>query len=77
MTPLQQLGRNIRAARERCGMSLRQVAEDTELPNQSICRWENGQRSLSATQLHALAQCFGVTMDSFFEGVTFDEKDAA
>jgi hypothetical protein len=27
--------------------------------------------------LHALACCFGVTMDKFFEGITFEDEDAA
>jgi transcriptional regulator with XRE-family HTH domain len=77
VTPQQQLGRNIRAARKRCGMTLRDVEQDTGVSNPSICQWEHGQHSPSAIQLHALACCFGVTLDSFFKGVDFDEKDAA
>jgi transcriptional regulator with XRE-family HTH domain len=42
-----------------------------------VSHWERGKSCPSALQIHALACCFGVALDSFFEGVDFDEKDAA
>ena len=69
MTPLERLGANIREARERCGMSLRQVEADTGVSSSSIHHWEKGIAHPKALNLHAVACCFGIPMDRFFEGV--------
>jgi transcriptional regulator with XRE-family HTH domain len=78
MTPLEQLGRNIRAARKRCGMTQGNVAGELGISNHSVvCAWETARTSIPVMHLHALACCFGVTMDKFFEGITFEDEDAA
>jgi transcriptional regulator with XRE-family HTH domain len=59
-------------------MTLPDVADELGLQSPStVGHWERARNGISAMHLHALACCFGVTMDSFFEGVSFDEKDAA
>jgi transcriptional regulator with XRE-family HTH domain len=57
-------------------MSLRQVEQDTGVSCSSIHHWEQGGAHPKVLRLHALACCFVVTMDSFFEGVTFEDEDA-
>ena len=69
MTPLQQIGENLKRARRRCGMTQAQVAEDQGLKTSSMCQYERGQREPGATRLHGLACCFGVPMERFFEGI--------
>jgi len=69
MNHLQKLGANLLKHRERCGMSLRDVEEDQGLSKPSISEWENGKTEPGALKLHALAACYGVPVDRFFEGV--------
>lgn len=76
LTPLQQIGANIRSLRARAGMILSQVGEDQGFSKASISEWERGASEPGATNLHALACCFGVPMERFFEGVVVTERAA-
>jgi len=52
------IAERLRYARERTGLTLRQVAERTGIGESSLSEFENGKREPRLSQLHALAQVY-------------------
>ena len=71
----EELGRRIRAARERCGLTQEQLGELTGLSRVAIGQIEASARSVSSLELDRVAYALGRDIKSFF-AETFAEKDA-
>ena len=52
------IGERLRYARERAGLTLRQVVERTRIGESSLSEFENAKREPRLSQLHALAQAY-------------------
>ena len=55
-----QLGNNLRAARERRGLSQQQVAEAMNLPRTAVTNIESGNREVSTLELTRLADLYHI-----------------
>lgn len=63
-----ELGKRIRQARERIGMSQEALAEGVARDQKAVSEYENGKRKLPATELPSFARVLGVPVSYFFEG---------
>lgn len=63
-----ELGRRIRQARERIGMSQEALAEGVARDQKAVSEYENGKRKLPATELPTFGRVLGVPVSYFFEG---------
>jgi transcriptional regulator with XRE-family HTH domain len=63
MTPAQQLGVRLAAARHAAGLSQRQVAAALGIHQPSIVVIENGRRTVTALELAAMARLYRVSTD--------------
>lgn len=71
-----ELGKRIRRARERIGMSQEGLAEAVERDQKAISEYESGKRKLPATDIPTFATVLGVPFSYFFEGeFELDELD--
>lgn len=71
-----ELGKLIRRARERIGMSQEGLAEAVERDQKAISEYESGKRKLPATDIPTFALVLGVSVSYFFEGeFQVDELD--
>ncbi|MCC7142229.1 MAG: ImmA/IrrE family metallo-endopeptidase [Candidatus Eisenbacteria bacterium] len=71
------LGQRLRAARENCGTSQDDVAQQLGLPRAAIARMEAGQRSVDTLELAELARIYSRPVGYFFEaGPEQDSEDA-
>ena len=71
-----ELGKRIRRARERVGMSQEALAEALERDQKAVSEYETGKRKLPATDIPAFASILGVPFAYFFEGeFHLDELD--
>jgi transcriptional regulator with XRE-family HTH domain len=68
-----EFGARLHALREAAGLSQAQVAEKLGIKQPTYALWERRTTAISAIQLQALAQTFGVTIDALF----VDEKAIA
>jgi transcriptional regulator with XRE-family HTH domain len=74
------LGRQLRDARRRLGLSLKLVEARTagEFKASALGAYERAQRTISVARLHRLAAVYGVTVDRLLpEDVVIDLRDAA
>ena len=62
-----ELGKRIRQARERIGMSQEALAEGVERDQKAVSEYENGKRKLSAAELPTFARVLGVPIAYFFD----------
>lgn len=67
------VGRRIRALRERQNLSLRALAERSSLSTTAISQIERGDNSPTVSSLHLLASALGVTIAELFK----DDRDQA
>lgn len=63
------IGRKIKAARERAGLTQEDLAERMEVSRQAVSKWENGSSEPSTANLLALAKLYGVDLGALLEGV--------
>lgn len=71
-----ELGKRIRSARERIGMSQEALAEGVLRDQKAVSEYENGKRKLPATEIPTYAAVLGVSIAYFFEGdFQLDELD--
>lgn len=71
-----ELGKRIRRARERIGMSQEALAEAVARDQKAVSEYENGKRKLPATEIPNYASVLGVSVSYFFEGdFQIDELD--
>jgi transcriptional regulator with XRE-family HTH domain len=64
----QTLGDRLRSAREKSGLSAKQVADRLGVKPQSVSAWEHDQREPRANKLHMLAGILNVSMTWLLEG---------
>lgn len=60
----EKIGRNIRKAREKAGLTLQQVGDHFDYTAQAVETWESGKRAVSAEKLVKLAQLLKVQTSS-------------
>ncbi len=65
ITP-EELGRRLREARERAGLTQEEVARDLEIPRTAVALFEAGKRKISGLELARLAFLYGRTPGDFF-----------
>ncbi len=71
-----ELGKRIRRARERVGMSQEALAEALERDQKAMSEYETGKRKVPATDIPSFASILGVPFSYFFEGeFDMDELD--
>lgn len=58
------LGEAIKENRQRCNLTQEQVAEKLSVSRQAVSKWENGTAEPSTANLLALAELFGVSIDT-------------
>lgn len=63
-----ELGKRIRRARERVGMSQEALAEALERDQKAMSEYEAGKRKVPATDIPTFATILGVPFSYFFEG---------
>lgn len=70
--------RNLRAARERVGMSQQELADKLGVKRQDVGHWESGRHLPRLPVARRLAQVLGVTLESLFdeEGPEYREAPA-
>lgn len=66
---LQKLGRNVRTARKRAGLTQEGLAERSELHPTYIGGIERGERNIGVLNLIGLARALNVDPDEFFVGI--------
>ncbi|GAB4458924.1 MAG: cupin domain-containing protein [Anaerolineales bacterium] len=69
-----QVGRRLRAVRVSRGLSMRALAEQSNLNVNTLSLIENGRTSPSVSTLQAIAQALQVPVTAFFDGDSADEK---
>src|SRR5437879_1148370 len=73
----QPLGDRLRAARQRKGLSLRELASRVGVSASLLSQLENGKSQASVTTLHALVTALDITLDQLFESsVASPSEDA-
>jgi transcriptional regulator with XRE-family HTH domain len=60
------VGRRIRDARLRSGLTQTELAKRIDVADAQISRWENGKAMPAMTTLESIADALGVTAESFF-----------
>ena len=63
MTVKQYLGRQIRLARKRKGLSQEELGRIVGLSNQAVCRWERGRNEPCSEHIVALCKALDVSSD--------------
>lgn len=75
------VGGRLRALREERGLSQQSLGDRVDISFQQIQKYENGKNRIGASRLFELSQIFGVSLETFFEGlpsrVTQPEADGA
>ncbi|ADG67968.1 helix-turn-helix domain protein [Planctopirus limnophila DSM 3776] len=64
--------RNLKAARQRAGMSQRKLAEITGCSFASVCRWETGRESPNLTTIVKLAEGLQVPPEALLTNFGFE-----
>ena len=60
------VGENIRALRQRKGLTQEQVAQQLGVTYQAVSKWENGTNTPDIALLPEIAAFFGVTIDALY-----------
>src|ERR1700678_396941 len=68
-----QLGSNLRAARERRGLSQQDVADSLGLPRTSVTNIESGNREVSTLELSRLASLYRISPGSLLDASTSED----
>ena len=61
------IGDNIRLIRQKRNLSIRKVAEEAGVSEASLSRWENGDRTPSATVIEKIANALDVSVQDFYD----------
>lgn len=62
----QLLGKRVREERERCEMTLLELAGALDVDESTISRWETGDRAIDSVNLRLISIALGVPMEVFF-----------
>lgn len=57
------IGEALKRARERAGMTQKQLAEMLYVDPSLVCRWEKGQRRIMADELITILEILGISID--------------
>ena len=72
----QSLARSLKIMRKYRGYSLKRVSQETDIPFQTVARYENGENVPSAIQIFKLAYCYKFSVnDMFIIGLFQDIED--
>lgn len=59
------IGEALKRARERAGLTQKQLAEMLYVDPSLVCRWEKGQRRIMADELITILEILKMTLDDF------------
>jgi transcriptional regulator with XRE-family HTH domain len=62
VTPAEQIGKKIKAARERKGLTQKECATKLPVSQSTWCDWENGRQAPRYSRLPALAKLLGTAV---------------
>jgi transcriptional regulator with XRE-family HTH domain len=65
---MENLGDRLKAARQRSGLTLREVSRQLEISASFVSQMENGKSTPSVATLYSMAQLYGVSIDELFSG---------
>ena len=65
----------IKTFREKKNITQKELAEALNTTQQTIARYENGERKADQNVLFALANYFGISINDFFPSVKVDNND--
>ena len=68
------LGLRIKAIREMASMSQKDLAYSADLDRSYIASVESGQRNVSIVNIEKIASALGVSVQEFFNDISFNEK---
>jgi len=74
---MENLGVRLKQARQKSGLSLREVARQLQVSPSFVSQMENGKSTPSVVTLYALAQLLKVTVDELFSGGLSEAGDPA
>lgn len=63
------VGGRVWTLRRRRGLSLEQLAEQIDVSDHQLHKYESGANRIAASRLYAIAQALGVSVEDFFEGL--------
>lgn len=66
---IKSLGEAIRERRIACGMTQEFVADSLGISRQAVSKWENGNSEPSTSNLYALAELYGVSVEDLLRDV--------
>lgn len=69
------MGNRIRLARERAGLTQRQLGEKLNMPFQSISQWERGSRNPKLATLEKIADALDISVSELIDNETSDVAD--
>jgi transcriptional regulator with XRE-family HTH domain/mannose-6-phosphate isomerase-like protein (cupin superfamily) len=72
--PMENLAERLKRARQKAGLSLREVSRQLDISASFLSQIENGKSTPSVATLYSMAQLLGVTIDELFSG---EQADAA
>lgn len=72
-----QTGRLIASLRKQRGLTQQQLADELNLSNKTISKWESGLGSPDIGNLPPLADALGVTVDELLRGAVKESENAA
>ena len=61
------LGHNIKAERERCGLTQQQLAEKLGYDRSTVAKWENGSKEPLAIVMKNIAEIFNVSIETLYQ----------
>ena len=64
-----EIGKKLKAARSRAGLTQEQVAEALDVTRQAVSKWETGAAEPSTSNLLALAKLYGIDLSELLRGV--------
>jgi transcriptional regulator with XRE-family HTH domain len=73
MTTYENIGRLLKAARERCGLSQEQAAKYLGIVREALSYYENGRREIDLVSLKKLADLYGYSIEHFLSEAAVTE----
>ena len=74
--PMENLAERLKWARQKAGLSLREVSRQLGVSASFVSQIENGKSTPSVATLYSMAQLLGVTIDELFSGEQVDDETA-
>ena len=74
---LKKIGKFIAENRKKAGFSQESLAEELDISNRSISKWERGICLPETSKMPALCKLFNITINDLFSGEIVDMKDSS